>query len=146
MGRAKGVKKMFAVPKDTQLLVFFLPFADEHTAEIGIEILEAKLTKRTGIPCVVIDRYVHPEEEAWGDLEIAREKKSSAEQSSQETQQADIMLRDETSDERNKGDHRLDQRKPGLLPRKPNLSFGLLVLNLIAPFLLGLLVSFLLNL
>lgn len=137
---------MFAVPKDTQLLVFSIPFIDSPEAEIGLKILEAKLTKRTGIPCVIINRYVTPEEEAWGDLEIARKKKSSAEQSSQETQQADIMLHDETSDERNKGDHRLDQRKPGLLSRKPNLSFGLLVLNLIAPFLLGLLVSFLLKL
>ena len=137
---------MFAVPKDTQLLVFILPFADEHSAEIGPEILEAELTKRTGIPCVVLDRYVHPEEEAWGDFEIARRKKSSAEQSCQEPQQADIMLNDETGDERNKGDDRLDQRKSSLLPRKANLSFGLLALNLIAPFLLGLLVSFLLNL
>lgn len=137
---------MFAVPKDTQLLVFILPFADDHAAEICTQILEAELTKRTGIPCVVINRYVSPEEEAWGDLEIARKKKSSVEQSSQETKQADIMLHDETGDERNKSDNRLDQRKPGLLSRKPNLSFGLLVMNLIAPFLLGLLVSFLLKL
>lgn len=137
---------MFAIPKDTQLLVFILPFADEHSAEIGPEILEAELTKRTGIPCVVLDRYVRLEEEAWGDFEFARRKKSSAEQSCQEPQQADIMLHDETGDERNKGDDRLDQREPGLLPRKANLSFGLLALSLIAPFFLGLLVAFLLNL
>lgn len=136
---------MFAVPKDTQLLVFILPFAVEHSAEIGPEILEAELTKRTGIPCVVLNRYVRLEE-AWGDFEFARRKKSSAEQSCQEPQQADIMLHDETGDERNKGDDRLDQREPGLLPRKANLSFGLLALSLIAPFFLGLLVAFLLNL
>lgn len=137
---------MFAVPKDTQLLVFILPFEDEHSAEIGPEILEAELTKRTGIPCVVLDRYVHPEQEACGDFEFARRKKSSAEQSCQEPQQADVMLHDETDNERNKGDDRLDQRKSSLLPRKANLSFGLLALNLIAPFFLGLLVSFLLKL
>lgn len=46
---------MFAVPKDTQTLIFTISFADYVTKD-KIEMLENGLTKKIGIPCIVLDR------------------------------------------------------------------------------------------
>ena len=60
---------MFAVPKDTQLLIFTIPFSSELDIS-QITSLENQLSEKTGIPCVIFDRYVDPQDAEYGDFEI----------------------------------------------------------------------------
>lgn len=60
---------MFTVPKDTQLLIFTIPFSGGIDVA-QIKSLEHQLSEKTGIPCVIFDRYVDPEDEEYGDFEI----------------------------------------------------------------------------
>lgn len=47
---------MFIVPKDTELLIFNLPYDLSYPeGKAGMKRLEQELTKRTGVKCVVVD-------------------------------------------------------------------------------------------
>jgi len=47
---------MFAVPKDTQLLIFNLPLQDpSDEIKENVKLFEKVMTERTGIPCIVYD-------------------------------------------------------------------------------------------
>ena len=137
---------MFAVPKDTQLLIFTIPFSGGIDVA-QIKSLEHQLSEITGIPCVIFDGYVDPEDEEYGDFEIRwQEDPPSPEPPEKEVQQTDIVFAEETCDKRDNCDDGLDQRQLRLLRRQRILQIGLLALNLIAPFFLGLLAAYFLEL
>lgn len=137
---------MFAVPKDTQLLIFTIPFSSEVDG-LKIRDLERQFSERIGIPCVILERYIDVRDEEFGDFEIRRQSDPpSPEPPEQKLQQADIVLADQTGDKRDARDDGLDQHQFCLLRRQRILQISLLALNLIAPFFLGLVAAYIFKL
>lgn len=63
---------MFAVPKDTQMLIFHFPI-DGGLCKEQINKIEAELTERTGLPCIVYDDVIYGSDEDFKVRYIHRE-------------------------------------------------------------------------
>jgi len=95
---------MFAVPKDTQLLIFFVP--DLTTGQSGVKKLEERLTEKTGIPCIVLPKWVW-DRDPKSDFEL---KSASPKEPKEPIDHPDLVLHQEADDKGRDGDDRLDDR------------------------------------
>lgn len=100
---------MFAVPKDTKLLAFTINFADTITPE-RIAGLEARLTQKTGIPCVVLDQILRHGEDGADFLTC--DKDPSLEQAQNEADEARPVLNKQPEYECDDGGNYLGDRSP----------------------------------
>lgn len=111
---------MFLVPKDTQLLVFTINFADTITPE-KIAGLEARLTQKTGIPCVVLDQNLRHGEDGV-DFHICNED-PSLEQTQNESDEPRPVFDKQPEQECDDGDNYLGDRSPRCPLRSTFLRF-----------------------
>lgn len=128
---------MYAVPKDTQLLIFSLPI-DASTVRLRemMKKLEADLTKQTGIPSIVLDAVIYPDDRGDFDVRSLKEPEKPIEHTG-------VVFGEKTEDEGSKAYG--DLNDCGLVGTLRNL--GLLSLKFHAfnflSFFLGLLVCYL---
>lgn len=94
---------MFIVPKDTELLIFNLPYDLSYPeGKAGMKRLEQELTKRTGVKCVVVDDLLNLGE---SDFEV---RWKSADESRKEVDEPGVMLNEESKDKREQRNDSLD--------------------------------------
>ena len=110
---------MFAVPKDTQLLIFTYPYEAVISQE-GIKTLEAELTRKVGIPCIVLQKWFwsHDFEDVDFGVETVLFKEPK-----EPVCQPDPMLNKKPDDERGNRDDHLGHRSPGSPLRRAVLRF-----------------------
>lgn len=98
---------MFIVPKDTELLIFNLPYDLSYPeGKAGMKRLEQELTKRTGVKCVVVDDLLNLGE---SDFEV---RWRSADEPRKEANKPGVMLDEESKTKRKQRNNNLDNGGP----------------------------------
>lgn len=126
---------MFAVPKDTQLLIFNLPLHDpSDEIKENVKLFEKAMTERTGIPCIVYDSALCE----VNDFAIYQTLSPEFKKIFDKTRE---MLNEESGDKHNDVEHELGEGKP-VAPLGLRDIFTLeFIFRLAVSFVLGLLFS-----
>lgn len=132
---------MFIVPKDTELLIFNLPYDLSYPeGQTCMKKLEQELTKRTGVRCVVVDDLLNLGE---SDFEV---RWKSAGEPRKEVDEPSVMLNEESKDKREQRNDDLDNGGSIRFFRNTCLFSLKLQAFLLLCFFLGLLIGHLLGL
>lgn len=132
---------MFIVPKDTELLIFNLPYdLSDPEGKAGMKMLEQELTKRTGVKCVVVDDLLNL---GASDFEV---RWKSADEPRKEADEPSVVLNEESQDKRKQRNDNLDNGGPIRFFRNTCLFPLKLQTFLLLCFFLGMLISHLLGL
>lgn len=97
---------MYAVPSDTQLLVFFVPLSTSITRE-EMDQMEIALTEKTGIPCIVLQKWVRDVELETGDFDV---RYLSAETRQNAPDQSNAMFSQKSKNKCTQGENQLPKR------------------------------------